>query len=218
MLSYFKALNRAKASSWANFPAKTSPNNIWTAKQLVAPRKTPRFLSLPNVSDPAAVNNALLDHLFPPKDSLPSRGRLTKNPSATPLSEEEIKLALLKYSASPAPGPDGVSYAMWKRVNLINPTIILELLSPLVAFSYHPLSLNTANGVVLDKPDKASHDSPASFCISILLKTISKILERAMTVRLTAFARSKGLLHPNQCGSLAGLSYSDACLALMHEI
>jgi len=107
---------------------------------------------------------------------------------------------------------------VWKKVNLANPTILLELLSPLVTFGYHPPSLKTANGVVLDKPGKASYDSPASFRVIVLLKTVSKILERIMAVRLSAVARSKGLLHPNQCGSLPGLSSSDACLPLMHEV
>jgi len=88
----------------------------------------------------------------------------------------------------------------------------------MVAFGYHPPSLTTANGVVLDKPGKASYDSPASFRIIVLLKTISKILERIMTVRLSAIARSKGLLHQNQCGSLTGLSSSDACLTLTQEV
>jgi len=72
--------------------------------------------------------------------------------------------------------------------------------------------------VVLDKPGKASYDSHASFVIIVLLKTISKIVERVMTVRLSAKGRSKGLLHPNQCGSLPGVSSSDGCLTLMHEI
>jgi len=103
-------------------------------------------------------------------------------------------------------------------VNLINPTIILDLLSPLVAFGYHPLSLKTANGVVLDKPGKASYNSPASFLLIVLLKAISKILERVMTVRLSAIARSNGLLHHNQFGSLPGLSSYDACLTLTHEV
>jgi len=155
-LGYFKAIQRAKASDWANFLAKTSLNNIWTAKQLVAPRKTPRFPSLPNASSPVTINNALRDHFFPAKEPLPSRGRLKRNPSATPLTEEEIKLALSKSSPSSAPGPDGVPYAVWKKVTLINPAIILELLSPLVAFGYHPPSLKTANGVVLDTPGKPS--------------------------------------------------------------
>jgi len=39
-----------------------------------------------------------------------------------------------------------------------------------------------------------------------------------MTVRLSASARSKGLLHSNQCGSLPGLSSSDPCLTSMHKV
>jgi len=70
----------------------------------------------------------------------------------------------------------------------------------------------------MDKPGKASYDSSASFRIIVLLKSISKILKRIMTVRLSTIARSKGLLHPNQCGSLLGLSSSDACLTLIHEM
>ena len=215
---YFKAIKRAKAFYWADFLAKTSLNNIWTAKQLVTLRKTLRFPSLPNASDPVPVNNALLEHFFPPKDPLPDRGRLKNNPSATPITKTEIKLALSKSSLSSAPDPNGIPYAVWKKINLINPAIILELLDLLVAFCYHPPSLKTANGVVQDKPSKASYDSPASFCIIVLLITILKILEWVMTVRLAAIPRSKGLLHPNQCGSLPGISSSDACLALMHEI
>ena len=217
-LGYFKDAKRAKASYWADFLAKTTPNNIWTAKQLVAPRKTPRFPSLPNASDPVAINDALLSHFFPPQDPVPSRGRLTRNSSATPLTKEEIKLALAKSSPSSAPSPDGIPYSVRKKLNLINPAIILDLLSPLVAFGYHLPSLKNANVIVLDKPGKASYDSPISFRIIVLLKSISKILERVMTVRLAAIAKSKGLLHPNHCGSLPGLSSADACLALTHEV
>ena len=217
-LGYFKSIKRAKASYWADFLAKTSPNNIWTAKPLVAPRKTPRFPSLPDAAGPVGINKALLDHVFPPKDPLPSRGRLKRNPSAAPLTSKEIKLALSKSSPSSAPGPDGVPYSVWKKVNLVNPRIIRELLTPLVAFGYNPPSLKTAKGVVLDNPGKASYDSPTSFRIIVLLKTILKILERIITVRLSAIARSKGLLHHNKCGSLPGLSSSDACLTLTHEV
>jgi len=71
-LGYFKAIKRAKASYWANFLAKTSPNNIWIAKQLGAPRKTPRFPFFLDTSDPVAINNSLLGHFFPPNDPLPS--------------------------------------------------------------------------------------------------------------------------------------------------
>ena len=103
-------------------------------------------------------------------------------------------------------------------MNNVKPAILLDLLSPLVTFSYHPLCLKHANGVILDKPGKPSYDTPASFRIIVLLKTISKLLERVMTVRLSELARKAGLLHTNQCGSLPGLSTSDVCATLIHEV
>ena len=40
----------------------------------------------------------------------------------------------------------------------------------------------------------------------------------AWDLGLSAIVRSKDLLHPNQCGSLPGLSSSDICLTLSHEV
>ena len=102
-------------------------------------------------------------------------------------------------------------------MNAINPALLLDLLSLLVTLGYHPPCLKHANGVVLDRPGKPSYDTPASFHI-IVLKTVFKILERVMTVRLSALARKANLLHPNQCASLTGLSTSDACATLIHEV
>ena len=103
-------------------------------------------------------------------------------------------------------------------MHTLNPRLLLDLLAPLVTFRYHPTSLKHTNGVVLDKPGKPSYDTPSSFRIIVLLKTVSKILERVLTVRLTSLARKAGLLHPNQWGSLPGLSTSDAVAALTHEV
>ena len=215
---YFKAIKKAKNSHWADFLAKTTPHNIWTAKKFVAPRKTPHFPELPGANSLVEINKALLNHFFTPKLELPLRGRLRRNPSAVPLTKEEIAAALAKSSPSSAPGPDGVPYSVWKRVNTTNPNLLLDLLAPLVAFGYYPTTLKHANGVVLDKPGKPSYDTPASFRIIVLLKTISKILERILTVRLTSLARQAGLLHPNQSGSLPGLSTSDAVATLTYEV
>jgi len=72
--------------------------------------------------------------------------------------------------------------------------------------------------VVLDKPGKPSYKSPTSFRIIVLLRTVSKILERIIAAPLLLAARSRGLIHPNQCGSLPGLSTYDACLTLMKDV
>jgi len=63
-------------------------------------------------------------------------------------------------------------------VNAINPSILLQLLSPLVSLGYHPALLKVANGVVLDKAGKPSYESPSFFRIIVLLRTVSKIPER----------------------------------------
>ena len=215
---YFKAIKKATNCHWADFLAKTTPHNIWTAKKFVAPRKTLRFPALPGANSPVEINEALLNHFFPPKPELPPRSRLHCNPAAVPLTKEEIAAALAKSSPSSAPGPNRVPYSVWKKVNTMNPNLLLDLLALLLTFWYHPTSLKHANGVVLDKPRKPSYDTPASFHIIVLLKTISKVLERILTVRLISLARQAGHLHANQCGPLPGLSTSDAVATLTNEV
>src|SRR5205807_9326607 len=93
-----------------------------------------------------------------------------------------------------------------------------SLLNPLILYGFHPLSLKKANGVVLSKPGKPDYSSPSSFRIIVLLETVSKILERLIANRLSLLARLVGLIHPNQCSSLPGLSTFDACASLSHEV
>jgi len=107
---------------------------------------------------------------------------------------------------------------MWKLVHKANERILPSLFTPLLTHGSHPLAMKKANGIVLDKSGKPDHRTPASFRIIVLLETASKILERLSALRLAAAARSLGLLHPNQCGSLASLGCFDAVATLAHEV
>jgi len=78
--------------------------------------------------------------------------------------------------------------------------------------------MKKANGIVQFKPGKPDYPTPASFRIIVLLETLSKILERLSALRLASAVCSLGLLHPNQCGSLAGLGCFDAVATLTHEV
>jgi len=100
----------------------------------------------------------------------------------------------------------------------VNPSILLQILSPLVSLEYHPASLKGLNGIVLDQPGKPSYVSPASFTIIALIRTVSKILERIIASRLLLAARSKAMLNPNQCGYLPGLSTHDAVRTLFNDV
>jgi len=215
---YFKAIKAAQNKHWSSFLLAATPQSLWTAKRFAYRRAQPRFPSLPGAETPTQMNNVLLDHFFPLKEPFSPPPRLRPNRSATPLMTDEIATALSKCSPTSAPGPDGIPYSVWQQVNKINPTILLRILAPLVLLGYHPASLKSSNGVALDKPGKPSYESPSSFRIMVLIRKISKILERIIAVRLLAAARLRGLLHPNQCGSLPGLSTYDACLTLTNDV
>lgn len=194
---YFKAIKRARSPCWLSFLARTTPQNIWTAKKFIAPRKSPYFLSLPDADSRVAINHALYGYFFPLIPQAPQKGRLTPHPSHLPFPKEEIALAVAKSTPSSASGPDEVPCSVWKSINCYNPDILLSHLAPLVAFGYHPPSLKHANRVVLDIPGKPAYDTRSSLRIIILLKTVSKILEQVMTVRHMALAGSSGLLYSN---------------------
>jgi len=217
-LGYFKAIKAAKNKHWSSFLLTATPQSLWTAKRFGYGRAQPRFPSLPGAETPQQMNEVLLDHFFPPKEPFSPPPRLTPHRSVPPLTTDKIAAALSKCSPTSAPGTDGIPYSPWKQVNKIKPSILLQILAPLVLLGYYPVSLKGSNRVVHDKPGKPSYDSPSSFRIIVLIRTFSKILKRIIAARLLTAARLKGLLHANQCGSLPGLSTHDACLTLTNDV
>jgi len=191
---------------------------VWTGKRFAVGRLPPRFPELPGASTPTELNKALLDHFFPGEPASSTDTILLPFRECLPLAVDEVSRALARSSPSSAPGPDAIPNSVWKRVHRVAPHLIHNLLAPLVAYGSHPLTLKRADGIVLDMPGKSSYDSPSSFHLIVLLQTFSKILERIMNSRLSCVARATGLLNPHQCGSLAGLSASDAVTTLTHQV
>ena len=134
------------------------------------------------------------------------------------LAVDEVGTALTRSTPSSAPGPDMTPNSVWKRIHQLALHLIHELLAPLLANGFHHPALEMADSIVLDKLVKPSNDSPSSFRVILLLQTISKILQRIRNSRLSCVACLAGLLNPHQCGSLAGLSVSDATTTLAHTL
>ena len=217
-LAYFKEIRRAKNSHWGTFLSSANHQTVWKAKQIAAGRQSPRFPSLPEATSPEEVRDALIDHCFP-AEVPPSCNTLFPVFNNVPaVTSEEVTRILSRSSPLSAPGPDTIPYAVWKTIHREIPDLLPALLGPLVERGYHPWSLRSADGVVLDKPGKASYDTPASYRVIVLLETLSKILERLLANRLTLQARELGMPHPNQCGSLPGVSSFHAAATLAHEV
>jgi len=217
--SYFAAIKKAKFAHWSTYLWSLTPSSVWEARKLASGRQASRVPSFPDQDTPEGINKALLSHFFPSTPP-PTNAPLTLSPYTDyfPLSQEEIALPLSKCSNASAPGPDTICYDVWKQGHRSCPALLTKLLSSRLHYGHHHISLKKANGIVLDKPGKASYDTPASFRVIVLLETFSKILERVIASGLSLLARHVGLLHPHQTGSLQGLSTFDATSNLTHEV
>ena len=125
---------------------------------------------------------------------------------------------LEKSSPWSASGPDTIPYSVWKQLHRLYPDIIPALIDPLVQREYHPATLKRAEGIVLDEPGKPSYDTLTAYRVMVLRETLSLVVERIIANRLAAQARELGLLHPNQCGFLPGISSFHAAVSLTHEV
>jgi len=217
-LRYFKAIKAAKNKHWSSFLLTATPQSLGTAKRFAYGRAQPSCPSLPGPETPQQMHEVLLVHFLSPKEPYSLPPRIRPHRSVPPLTTDEIASALSKCSPTSAPGPDGIPYSTRKQVNKINPSILLHILAPLLLMVYHPVSLKSSNGVVLDKPGKPSYESPSFLTIIVLIRTFSKILERIMAAHILTAARLKGFLRAYQSGSLPGLSTYDACLTLTNDI
>ena len=144
--SYFAAIKKAKFSHWAEYLSSLSPSSVWEAKRLACGRQQPRFPSFPDKDTPEGINSALLNHFFPAPPP-PSSADVNLSPYADyfPVSQEEIAAALAKSSSSAAPGPDSISYGVWKKVHKSCPSLLTNLIGPLLQYGHHPSSLKKAN-------------------------------------------------------------------------
>jgi len=216
--SYFKAIQPAKSVHWSQFLANVDARSVWDARKIAAGRAPDRFPILENASSPTKINNTLLQHFFPPRPSPPPPLILPAFKDIPPVLPAGVSSALQKSSNTSASGPSGIPYSIWKQVHKANEQLLPSLFTPLLTHGYHPLAMKKANSIVLDKLGKPDYRTPSSFRIIVLLETVSKILERLSALRLASAARSLGLPHPNQCGSLAGLGCFHAVATLIHEV
>ena len=216
--TYFKSIQSANRVHWSQFLTNADSRSVWDARKIAAGRASDRFLTLENASSPTEINDTLLQHFFPRRPSPPPPLSLPAFMNLPPARPAEVSSALQKSTTTSAPRPSGIPYSIWKQVHKANERLLPSLFTPLLPHGYHPIAMKKAKGIVEDKPGKPDYRTPASFRIIVLLETVSKLLERLSALRLPSADRSLGLLHPNQCGSLAGLGCFDAVTTLTHEV
>ena len=72
--------------------------------------------------------------------------------------------------------------------------------------------------IVIPKPNKTLYDSPKAFRPIVLLNTLDKLIEKAISNRLQLHVVSNNFIHHSQLGSLKFKSTTDVGVALTHFI
>jgi len=75
-----------------------------------------------------------------------------------------------------------------------------------------------SSSIIISKPHKGLYKSPKMFQPIVLLNTLSKLIEKAISKRLQFQLISKNFIHSCQLGGLKQCSTTDAGVVLTHSI
>ena len=139
-----------------------------------------------------------------PENYLHSQHKITIN---------EISKEIDKLDSKKAPGPDTISNTTIKylKPSLVNILYILYNLS--FQKGYHSINWKTPLVILFNKPGKSS-SNPLNLRAISLINTLSKILEKIITRKLTLWAESNNKINPEQAGFRAHKSTQDKIFQL----
>lgn len=148
-----------------------------------------------------AVSDAQLDDLL---RCLPDAPQSSPN-LAAPLTEEEIGRRLHRANNT-APGADRLEY---RHLRALDPEckLIAAILNGCLHFRRVPDSWRTGSTILLHK--KGDPANPGNFRPITLLPTLYKLLAGCLAARLSAWAKERGVLSPQQKGFVPGV---EGCL------
>ena len=146
----------------------------------------------------AAYSDSRNDPLLAPPVSIG-----TPSPPATPFNQSKISLAelrrlLKKKSNRGAPGPDGITYCVFKRSSHLQRALV-QLFNDVLRTGITPQSWAVANIVLIPKPGGATDDVKDLRPIA-LTNTMGKLFTAIVARRLEVFLRANGSWDRTQKG------------------
>ena len=118
---------------------------------------------------------------------------------SSPITPEELHQAIHSSSPWKAPGHDDLPCACFRECETVLTPFLLHLFSASLRLGAILDSWKIANVVAIPKPGKDPL-SPSGYRPISLLPTLSKLLERIITDRLTYYLETQQLLDPFQFG------------------
>jgi hypothetical protein len=231
---WLRAIRKAKRECWEQFLEASDPATIWKSiNSKPQPCAMPLILTSPSGEQYKTIEEkmqAIANISFPKKPDYNNNSTQTVSGLSNSLENQNIgdkerfqvcpkllKHLLSKTSNSSAPGLDGIGWQELKIWYLIDSVGLCELINYLITTGL-PHDLKLARVVVITKPGKRDRTNVKSYwCIS-LLPTITKLVEKAITLHLSIQGELKGWWHSGQHGSRAGKNTIDALLWLIRKV
>ena len=187
---------------------------LWSPRKPLSPSKPPWLHTQPSkLITPVNYPRNLQPRLIPKNPQSPqrptsstSKGNREKVWPWPELSPKEVKHAIFSSSATKAPGPDKIGFAIIQHAYNAAPNVFYRVYTVLFSHGYHPKCWRKCIGLVLPKPKKEDYTNPKSYRVIALLNCLGKVLEKILAVRLSYLANIGGLLHDTQLGSRKQIS------------
>lgn len=216
-----KEIARAKEKSWNDLLARIDEDPWGTPYRTIVKRLTSGF----NLTE-RDVLDRLLDSLFPGGERVPTldweaRGlRWSDEWSVTP---EEVRMSFReKRKTNTAPGPDGISAAVLKKLPPCMIDRLASCFTTCLKRGCFPVSWKISRLVLIPKGGPASETpnaipKPRPIC---LLSEVGKAFERVITTRLNSFmsVNSVANLGEGQFGFRRGRSTCDALMTVKGHV
>ena len=180
---YHDAIDESKATHWKEFL--NDPANIWKANSYTKGGTTAfRVATLKdgNTEVPEDEDKAtlLMRTFYPrppePQDAEPQQPE-TSIPVPFEITVEEVCDAIWKNNPAKAPGPDQVTFRVWRELWTVVKHQVLQLYRASLRLGQLPDHWKTARIIALRKPHKPDYTKPKAYRPISLLPTLSKGLE-----------------------------------------
>jgi hypothetical protein len=128
------------------------------------------------------------------------------------------KEAIFRSNSDKAPGPDEITFRVWKEIWPVVGPYLLQLYQSSLETGHIPSEWKTVKIIVLRKPGKADYTKPKAFRPISLISTISKGLESVIARRLSYITERYKLLPENHFGARPNRSAEQALNLVIERI
>lgn len=234
-LEYQKLINESKIKSWNNFIENNMIDNPWGIAYKIANEKLIQQnpCELRSLNDNLIINRQqiaeyLLDSLFPIDDMCSDSeyhvnirlqsNIINNNSNDICFSVEEVTQVISAQNPKKAPGEDGFTAEIIKRLHSINRNFLTNLYNKCLELSIFPNIWKTSIVKVLQKPNKPDYRDPNSYRPISLLSVFTKILEKLLINRIMDLLRKNNQISANQYGFTPQRCTEDALHSLKNFI